>query len=110
HLRVKTGDESSDQHDDADPEDDAEHGQTAAQFVRAERVHCLLEVFAVLLCHCLFCVTRSARPESALLIHLPATLQWDPVLRRAWRGKFRKKGPLPWRRLATESRRSWACA
>src|SRR5439155_26652897 len=51
HLLIETGDERGDQHDDTDAEDHAENGKEAAQLVGAERVHRLLEIFAVLLRH-----------------------------------------------------------
>ena len=51
NLLIEAGDERGDKHDDADTEHDAKNGERAAQLVRAERVHRLLEIFAVRLRH-----------------------------------------------------------
>ena len=48
---VEAGDQRGDQHDHADTEHHAEDSEAAAHFVSTERVHGLLEIFAVSLCH-----------------------------------------------------------
>src|SRR5579885_520051 len=58
---VEAGDQRRHQHDHADPEHHAEDGQRAAQFVRAQRIERLFQIFAVCLRH----VPRSSavRPQ-----------------------------------------------
>src|SRR5262249_48781699 len=51
NLVVKAGDEGGDEHDYVNAEDDFKNCQCAAQFVIAQSIHCLLQIFAVCLCH-----------------------------------------------------------
>ena len=50
-LRVEAGDESGDEHDDTDAKHDAKNREGAAEFVGAQRIHCLPEIFAICLWH-----------------------------------------------------------
>ncbi len=61
---VKAGDQRGHEHNDADAEDNAKNGETAAHLMRAKRVHRLLEIFAVCLRHFSLSDQVSARNAS----------------------------------------------
>jgi hypothetical protein len=50
-LMVEPGDQRRHQHNHADAQHHAENRQRTAQLVRPQRVHRLLQIFAVRLCH-----------------------------------------------------------
>src|SRR5215469_5389785 len=86
-LVVKTGEQSRDQHDDADTEHDAKHGEGTAHFMSAQGVHGLFQVFAVCLSH-----GSPSRPRGAL--------RWDRAWRHTSRDRSRRKVPHRWKRPA----------
>ncbi len=61
NFLIEAGKQRGDQHNDADAQDHTEDRQGAAQLVRAERIHCLLQIFAVSLCHVRSSAVRAQR-------------------------------------------------
>src|SRR5262249_42544933 len=67
NVVVEPGNKCRHQHDHADAEHDSEDRECAAHFVRAQRVQCLLQAFAMLLRHvCPQVSVRSASMGSSL--------------------------------------------
>src|SRR5215467_7992568 len=78
NFLIEAGKQRGDEHNNADAQDHPEDRESAAQLVSAQRVHRLLQVFAVSLCH-----VYLSRPSAAL--------RWDPAWPRAWPEKFQRK-------------------
>src|SRR5260370_23152187 len=90
---VEAGDQRGDQHNDADAQNHSKNGERAAHFVRAERVHRLLEVLGVRLRH-IFSVCCASLPVSYSSFRL-VMLRSDPVSPPASRDKSQRRRPPP---------------